>query len=484
MKDMIEILKKSKLLLTSIIISIGFYLYLSLARNAWYAKFYGSIESKTGITFSICYFLVLAFMIVLNDAIKGILKTKFILKQRKSVIFNDNIALQNSHLDISQRIAEDIKNKAEHFINAFDLFLIGLGLILVFLPRLFILSSSYGFFVFSILIVYSAFVILFHFGYLKKLMQIYLYKSEESEAIFRRFLGVWLNKRCIRPVRFDMQKFENAQNETQRYYMISVFVEAVRSIYENIGLITPFAVFYSLYHFNKINFATLIQLVNLWTQINYAVLSMIKGIERYSNYGICARRAMIFQDNVYNSDSLKIENLKIYVGKKKIINNFNLELKPKMKINIVAKNGVGKTSMMQAIQGFRKCEGKVSVPKNILWIPEQPLLPEKLRICEIENNMIKKKRISNSIGMNIDIEQFKKNCEIVEVDSSLIFVNASAAQKWRLIVAYAMCFEFVVWDDPFWGLDAQEEIKKFLPYMQSVLIFSYKPIDGMDIVEL
>lgn len=470
-----QILKRYKYHALSMVLSLIGYLYLMLARNAWYADFYKAIEKKAGITFSIFVFIILSLIIVANDSFKRFVKYNFILKERESNVLASNQNAVKIQYDLAQRICEDVKLKAQHWIDFIDQASMGIGLILVFIPRMFFIAHSYAFFVLGILIIYGSFIFVLNFGYFKKVIQVSVYKQEENEGKLRKFFFQWLQKKCVRPIGFAGDKFENAQKSLSRYYFVNNMIEAVRNLYENIGLIIPFAIFYSLYHFGSISFAIFIQLVNLWTSINFAISMLAQAIEHYVNYDVSKKRLQSmelelceyekksdYQNHI--SDCLKefdkvcvMKNVSIFMNNKRLIENFNLEVQSFEKINIIGPNSRGKTTLMQTMQGFHNHEGTIEIAKNTLWIPEQPILPDKVHFQQSK--------------------QFINACKDFEIEPTLEFATTSGGQKWRLLAAYATMFDFVVWDDPFWGLEANIYLDKLIPKLRSCIIFSAQEVE-------
>ena len=69
---------------------------------------------------------------------------------------------------------------------------------------------------------------------------------------------------------------------------------------------------------------------------------------------------------------LKIENLTFGYGKKRLLEDFSLEVKRGELVVIVGKSGVGKSTLFELIAGnLEPIEGKIEV-KNIAWIFQDP----------------------------------------------------------------------------------------------------------------
>ena len=484
-----DLINEYKMQMLAILASVGLYLYLIFLRNNWYADFYQAIDKKSGITFSILTFLVLSAIIAGNDAFRRFVKNVFILKSReKNLIFN-NLEIRKIQYDFSQRFSEDTKLRAQNFGNFVEFFTIGLGSILIFIPRLFSIAHLYAFLVLAILAVYVTIVFALNFGYLKKLIQNSTYFWEEKEASFRKFLLQWVSKKCVRPLTFDRKQFENAQKSLRRYFFVDNLIQTLRNLSDSVGLIIPFALFYALYSRGSVSLAVMFQLVNIWVLINYGFLQIVEAIQFYINYEVANRRICemnlkssenvgferdligfggvnferaggvcgdekkaFFDDNNEKKQVILIENLVIKNQKCKLFENFDLEIFSGQKVNIVGQNARGKTTLMQTMQGFHDYEGKILISEKIFWIPEQPIVPDGLILPQNDG--------------------FLEVCKEFEIDSNLDFSSASGGQKWRLLAAFSTFFPMVIWDDPFWGLNADLMLEKLLPKLGTCVIFS------------
>lgn len=462
-----------------ILIFITSGLYLLILRNDWYANFYRSIEQKSNIKSEIIYFIILAFFISINDFLKGFFKTYFIKRNRNYApgISQETFSLTKNlnQKDYAQRFCEDTRLEAETFLEAIDYWGSAIGTIFIFLPRMWKLIGRDSLYVTLIILIYTMIIFLVNFGYIKEILQKSLYKFEESEADLRNFLIIWLHKQCIRPIKFSYAKLKNATKSMQLYYVLRDAIKAVREFYQSLGLIIPFAVFYSFYANKKIDLGTFFQLINIWSMINLSVTNLAKGIEEYFKSDLAKQRLVTTIINHEHNENIIIKNLSISImhkkRKKKIISNFSITVEPGQKINIVA--GKGKTSIMRAIQGMLKHKGEILMPRNALLIPEQPIIPANF-IYEMDQS---KK------------EKFKKNCEIIDAEfakkiEEKNIEKLSGAEKWKILAAYSLCFDCVIWDDPFWGLDASNQISQLLPMWNTILIFSQQKIDEMQVVEL
>ncbi len=75
---------------------------------------------------------------------------------------------------------------------------------------------------------------------------------------------------------------------------------------------------------------------------------------------------------MYKDSVLKIENLTFGYAKKRLLENFSLEVKRGELVAIVGKSGVGKSTLFELIAGnLEPIEGKIEV-KNIAWIFQDP----------------------------------------------------------------------------------------------------------------
>ena len=436
------------------------FVFLSNARNDWYANFYQAIGQRESIVSYVGLFLLLAFIISINNIIKNYLKIKFVAKGRK-----ESLLTQHEKTDCAQKVCEEKTNYLKNIAEFWDALFLGIGLFLVFIPKIFYVASSIASYVFFIFLIYMFVSFFINFGYLKKLQKNFYYKHQMNEAKLRKFLTIWFNKKCIKPIDIKSDYFKSAVNSMQNFDLIKAFIEEGRGFYESIGMIIPFVIFYSSYLNNTISFAIFMQLVNLWVQITFGAKKIAESIEYYNEYAVAKYR---FKNNYKNqiktSNSIILKNIIIYAKNKKLIDNFSLQVDAHQKVIIVASNKSGKTTLMNAMQGVRSFEGEIYIPKKTLFIPENPLMPHKTII-------------SSSL-------EFKSKCKIFDINSNLFFEDASGAEKWKLLAAYASCFDFVVWDDPFWGIsDIDAELELLLQNINGALFFSIYPINGTKIVE-
>lgn len=440
----------------SLLACIAINLILVFQRNNWYASFYTAINNKHSLVYSINYFLLIAFFIFCIDYIKGFVRIHFVNESIESFVLNEQ-----ERVDSAQRICEDKKLQALNFFDALDFFFSSIFLLLVFGVKLFFMMRKSALYIMIVLFVYMFLIFLINFKLFKVWIQKAFNDYSEKEALLRSFLSSFLNKNCVRPIAFDWQKFAHMQNAFKQWNTIKLLNETLRGFYESIGLILPFALFYSFYCNSLIDFGVFMQLINIWTQMNYAIILFARAMNYYFNYEVSRKRSDISQRVVQNDcNAIILEKIEIVMRGKKIVQNFSLHLEMGNKLNVIAAHSCGKTSIMQAMQGFRKFKGKIFLPHNVLWIPEQPIMP-------LRYNFEK-------------TPQFLQYCKLIGIDSDIKFDQACGYEKWKLICAYALCFDFVVWDDPFWGLNAQEELARAMPFFRSVLFFSKTPIHGID----
>jgi len=432
------------------------------SRNNWYQFFYSSIAKKQSISYDVFHFVFISFMFFIVESCSNFFKVLFIKKQRL-----DHNLLQYSYIDFSQRFSEDNRLKANYFIDFFVKFLKGVGILTIFIPKLHFLLKDSFYYVFTIFVIYICFSLFINYGFIRRLFVFYYDNFLEKEAQLRKFLFVWFQRECIQPFLFDKSKLVSAIVSMKQYYFIKAFSENFRNFYDAIGLILPFVMFYSLYLDNFITFAILMQLINLWVQINYAVTNLEQSYQAYISFMVSHNRLnfKVQKLNIINDSKLILKNITIIIEKKIIFKDLNFLLNAQEQVNFVAPNKRGKTTLMKVMQGYIPFLGEIKVPKNILWIPEKVVWPEYLKLCETK--------------------KFQENCNFMNVLPNLYFESASGSEKWKLIASYAMLFDFVVWDDPFWGVqDAQKELNLILPKLKAVLIFSQQPLSNIKIIQL
>lgn len=81
---------------------------------------------------------------------------------------------------------------------------------------------------------------------------------------------------------------------------------------------------------------------------------------------------------------INLENYHVYIGKKEILKDINLNIKTPFTLLLSGKNGTGKTVFMNSLLGFHKTKGKKIFPyKKIIYIPDTPFFTEQFTVKEV-----------------------------------------------------------------------------------------------------
>ena len=170
---------------------------------------------------------------------------------------------------------------------------------------------------------------------------------------------------------------------------------------------------------------------------------------------------------VEGNRTLIVSNLTIERGHKLVVENFNLVAAPGDLIQIVGKNGSGKTSILRIISGLMplfegsvKWEGK-SIPsidsyyKVINYIGHSPGLSPELTGYE---NLDFYKTISGARKLAMDLPEAISICEAKNIAFKPI-KSLSAGEKQKIVLARMLMFKCPLWvfDEPFNTLDANTQ---------------------------
>jgi len=147
---------------------------------------------------------------------------------------------------------------------------------------------------------------------------------------------------------------------------------------------------------------------------------------------------------------LKVKNLNVELGKEKIIENLNFEIKEGDVLTILGPNGAGKTVLLRALLGVLAYKGEIKwkeeikigyVPQRLPFIKDMPMSVEEFfKLKEASKKEIKE--ILNSVGFG----QSFLNKEIGKL---------SSGQFQRILVAWALVKnpDVLLFDEPTTGID-------------------------------
>ncbi|MBP3238805.1 MAG: ATP-binding cassette domain-containing protein [Lachnospiraceae bacterium] len=188
---------------------------------------------------------------------------------------------------------------------------------------------------------------------------------------------------------------------------------------------------------------------------------------------------------------IKIENLKLVINKKIILEDINMELKKGNIYGIVGNNGCGKTMLMKCICGFVKpTEGKVisegkEIRKDCDYLENAGVIIENPGFIPYYSGYKNLKILADIKGM-IGKEEIKKTMEICGLDAELRLSvkKYSLGMKQRLGLAQAIMEnpKILIFDEPMNGLDKEgvNKIRELFLQMKKekiILLASHNPAD-------
>ncbi len=172
-------------------------------------------------------------------------------------------------------------------------------------------------------------------------------------------------------------------------------------------------------------------------------------------------------------EMIKIENLKLTLGKTEILKNINVSFEKGKIHGLVGRNGSGKTMLMKCICGFiRPTEGKIwvdgrQVGKNVDFPKNMGIIIETPGFIPYYSGY-KNLKILAGLNGKIGKEEVKKAMEQVGLSPKLKrhVRKYSLGMRQRLGLAQAIMEdpEILILDEPFNGLDKEgvQEMREYL----------------------
>lgn len=182
-----------------------------------------------------------------------------------------------------------------------------------------------------------------------------------------------------------------------------------------------------------------------------------------------------FEDQAnWKEYSLKIENLTVMLGRKVILSNLFLELKPGRLYGILGSNGSGKSTLVKTIVGlYEPISGSIRMHKKPVnhFLRHIAYLPQKeefdMQFPVTVSDVVKLGFFPEQSGLgglsDHQLQQFERVLKEVEIGHlrDRQISQLSGGQFQRALLARALCqnAEVIILDEPFVGIDhATEEI--------------------------
>ena len=167
---------------------------------------------------------------------------------------------------------------------------------------------------------------------------------------------------------------------------------------------------------------------------------------------------------------LKVENLKVDINDKTLYEKINFKINRKDKVAIIGKNGVGKTTLLKAIQGMIKYSGKVTWGENV----KISYFDQESKLLNKENTVINE--IHNHFPDMNDLDIRKLLARLLITDEQVFkkIKELSGANRAKVVFAKIMLEKsnVIILDEPTNHLDymAKEELNRSLKEYKGTII--------------
>lgn len=165
---------------------------------------------------------------------------------------------------------------------------------------------------------------------------------------------------------------------------------------------------------------------------------------------------------------LKVENLSIRFGNKRIMHGTSLHVAPGELVCICGESGCGKSALLRAILGFIDAEGKILIDgkvmsadtafalrRNIAYVPQELALPHET-VAEMVQAVF---QLSANSSVRFSTDELFRHWQLLGLDTSLYQHRTneiSGGQRQRMMIAVAGMLgkKLVIADEPTSALDA------------------------------
>lgn len=252
-----------------------------------------------------------------------------------------------------------------------------------------------------------------------------------------------------------------------------------------------YIIFWRPYKSGNYTYGEFMSITNMFSNIIFAVALLTDGLVYFGKFiGLNESLKNIKINNPRSiGENLSI-NAKVFFENENsnITLEYNLLLEEIVSKNskyyLYGANGLGKTVFTQIFNiTNNNLENEILeliLPKNTIIIPEQAnILMIDLEKIDYKQFLRNFENLQNIKEANIN---FTNNLDKDYNDAKYLidyFGKFNGAKKWKIIAAYALLFEFVIWDDPFWGIEDQGvAFDYFCNNVKSCLILGAKK-DGL-----
>lgn len=181
---------------------------------------------------------------------------------------------------------------------------------------------------------------------------------------------------------------------------------------------------------------------------------------------------------------LRIENVNKNFGKKVILKDINLAVKPGERVRIVGKNGCGKSTLFKIITGILKAQGQVKLDEEDYL----GAMIENPGFLEYETGLENLKFLAN-LNHHYDEAKVRNLMKEFSLDpdegQAVSKYSIGMRQKLGIIQAIMENQNIVLFDEPTRGID-KEGVTTFLKLLDrlkeqkvSVIIATHEDIDGL-----
>ncbi|AXA34420.1 heme ABC transporter permease/ATP-binding protein CydD [Francisella adeliensis] len=186
----------------------------------------------------------------------------------------------------------------------------------------------------------------------------------------------------------------------------------------------------------------------------------------------------VFDGNIKN---IKIKNLSVSYGDKKVLKNISLDIKQGQKIAVIGASGAGKTTFINTLLGFIEYDGNIAITssnskehelktltekswlENISWLGQNASLfkgsiKENLQLA---NPNVSENEIHDAIT-KANIDTFIKslpNGLNTQIGEQNLGISGGQAQRLALARAYIKPHDLLILDEPTASLDKESETK-------------------------